>query len=229
MATLDHRDLQPELMDDADLPADSHRQALDALGRINRASAVSRQLWSLLRPLAPARILDLGCGGGDVTRALALRAASEGVDLRLHGVDMSPRAVGHARQAADRLGVAVTYDTLHTTDQALPTGHDVVMCTLLLHHLDERDAVQLLRSMAHAARRLVLVADLARSRTGLALAWAGTRLLTRSPVVHEDGVQSVRAAFTRAEALELAHRAGLATPVIRAAWPCRWVLTSSTS
>lgn len=229
MTTLDQRDLQPELMDDAELPADSHRDALDALGRINRASAVSRQLWTMLRPLAPARVLDLGCGGGDVTRALALRASREGIDLQFHGLDMSARAVDHARAAAASAHAPVTYDTLHVPADSLPTDYEVVMCTLFLHHLDDEQAVELLRSMARAARRLVLVADLARSRAGLALAWAGTRLLTRCPVVHDDGVQSVRAAFTPAEALALARRAGLDAPSIRSVWPCRWMLTSRTS
>lgn len=229
MPSLDRRDLQPELMDDAELSAERHERALVALGRINRASAVCRQLWPLIRPLAPARVLDLGCGGGDVTRELARRARDEGVDLELHGVDMSARAVGHARMRAEAAGVEVTYDTLSVPDAPLPAGYDVIMCTLLLHHLDDEEAVRLLASMARAARRLVIVADLARSRAGLVLAWAGTRLLTRSPVVHEDGVRSVRAAFTGREALELARRAGLPSPSVRRAWPCRWVLTSPAS
>ena len=51
--------------------------------------------------------------------------------------------------------------------------------------------------MADAAGRIVLVNDLVRSLPGfLLLAYPAPRLLTTSAVVHYDGPQSVRAAFT---------------------------------
>ena len=59
---------------------------------------------------------------------------------------------------------------------------------------------------------------------GLLLAWLGTRLLTRSPVVHVDSLRSVRAAFTRDEAAALATRAGLTSWRLTMHWPCRWRL-----
>ena len=76
-----------------------------------------------------------------------------------------------------------------------------------------------------AARRLLLVNDLERSLVGLLLAVAGTRLLTRSPVVHYDGPWSVAAAFTVAEARRLARAAGLAGARVTRCWPWRWQLT----
>src|SRR5439155_5927897 len=56
-------------------------------------------------------------------------------------------------------------------------------------------AVDVLRRMAGAARRLVLVNDLERSGVGLLLAIAGTQLLTRSPV--EIGRASCRESVKR--------------------------------
>ena len=49
------------------------------------------------------------------------------------------------------------------------------------------DVVRLLKGMAAKARCLVIVDDLIRSRLGYAMAWIGTRLLSRSWVVHHDG------------------------------------------
>jgi hypothetical protein len=73
---------------------------------------------------------------------------------------------------------------------------------------------------------MVIVSDLDRSRLGLLLAWLGTRLLTRSPVVHVDSLRSVRAAFTRDEAAALATRAGLTSWRLTMHWPCRWRLVA---
>src|SRR5207253_4164581 len=96
--------------------------------------------------------------------------------------------------------------------------------SLFLHHLDERQAIELLRAMACSARRLVLINDLVRSRTGYILAYLGTRLLSASDVVHTDGLRSVEAAFTLEELRALARRAALDRVRVTRHWPCRVLL-----
>ena len=78
--------------------------------------------------------------------------------------------------------------------------------------------------MAAAARRMLVVQDLARSRIGYSLAYVGLHLLTRSDVARTDGPLSVRAAFTPSEAVALARHAGLSANV-RRCWPRRYSLT----
>ncbi len=78
-----------------------------------------------------------------------------------------------------------------------------------------------------AAARLVLINDLARTGAGYLLAWAGCRVLSRSPVVHHDGPASVASAFTPDEALELAREAGLAGATVARRWPERFLLAWS--
>ena len=63
------------------------------------------------------------------------------------------------------------------------------------------------------------------TRHGRHLVEEGSRLLTRSPIVHVDGPLSVRAAFTVAEARQLAERAGLSGATIRRHWPQRFLLS----
>ena len=135
-------------------------------------------------------------GGGDVPIDLAKRARRAGLDVRIEGCDISPVAVAFAARAASEAGVPVRFFPLDALNEPLPEDYDVVMCSLFLHHLAEDEAVRLLRKMADAARSLILVNDLVRSRLGYWLAWAGCRLLSRSPIVHHDGPASVRAAFT---------------------------------
>ena len=107
----------------------------------------------------------------------------------------------------------------------IPEGYDVLTCSLFLHHLDEDEAVLLLGRMAAAANRLILVDDLARSRSGSWLAWLVCRALSRSRVVQYDGPASAAAAFTPAEALALASQAGLEGATIRRHWPSRFLLS----
>ena len=51
--------------------------------------------------------------------------------------------------------------------EALPSSYEVLCCSLFLHHLDESDAISLLRRMAAAAQNLVLVDDLVRGYSGI--------------------------------------------------------------
>jgi hypothetical protein len=75
--------------------------------------------------------------------------------------------------------------------------------------------------MREAARYLVLVDDLRRCVPGYWSAVVGTRLLSRSPVVHIDGPRSVRAAFTTDELADLAQEAGMSNGTVTQHWPWR--------
>lgn len=221
------RQREPEIMDSPQLAAARHRRALDALGRINLLSRSAAQLWTDIRSIDPCgrplRILDLACGGGDVAIALYRRAARSGVPVELSGCDVSQLAVARARERAAAAGVAVRFFRLDVLREPLPADLDVVCSTLFLHHLDDIDAVALLDKMSRAARRMVVVQDLERSRVGWLLAYLGVRLLSRSDVARVDGPRSVRAAYTRREALALARRAGIEARA-RRCWPLRFNL-----
>jgi SAM-dependent methyltransferase len=230
MPMLLERHRQPEIMDQSDLSPARHIQALQGLARINFLSASAGILWPelarLARSMAPRvpRILDVATGGGDVPLRLGRRARRAGLRFEIEGCDISPVAVEYARNQAARAGVPVRFFEQDALAGPPLGDYDAVTCSLFLHHLDEGSAVTLLRRMADATSRLVLVNDLQRSRTGLLLAHVAGHLLTTSDVVHVDGPRSVEAAFTLAEARVLAQRAGLAGARVRWRWPFRWLL-----
>ena len=212
----------PELMDDPAIDPVEHRAALEGLARINRISRSAGILWPAVKALARTnpgrtlRVLDVATGSGDVPLGLLQRAKRAGVALEIHACDISPTAIA---LAAPELH-AFPHDVIR---DPLPAGFDVVTCSLFLHHLSDEDAVTVLGRMKVAAP-LVLVNDLSRSRLGFAAAWVGCRVLTRSKVVRFDGPASVRSAFTPAEALVLAERAGLKGATVGRRWPFRFLL-----
>jgi SAM-dependent methyltransferase len=230
MPSLNQRRREPEIMDQPGLDPAQHARALRGLARINWWSASAGILWPPLAALARAerrtlRVLDLGTGGGDVPLRLWRRGRRSGVPLRLEGCDVSPVALAHAEAEARRRGADVRFFVHDALDGSALDGYDVLMCSLFLHHFGDDAARALLLRMGREAARMVLVNDLVRGWPGLLLAQAGSRLLTRSAVVHVDGPRSVRAAFTRAELAELAELAGLRGATVAWRWPWRMLLT----
>ena len=230
---LRHRHRERELMDAPGLDPTQHVQALEALAKVNRISGVAARVWKDVLHLSgergvpesgePLRLLDVACGGGDVMLDVARRARSADVPLEVHGCDVSPVALGHARGEAVRWGLIANFIERDVLSEGLPEGYDLVCSSLFHHHLSDADAVNLLRGMA-AAGDCVLVQDLLRSTVGYMLAWTGLRILSRSRVAHVDGPLSVRAAFNLSEVRSMAEEAGLAKAVIRRGWPERFIL-----
>lgn len=218
-------------MDDPSLDPALHVQALRGLARLNWWSASPQILWPpLLRwwrgeRRRQATILDLATGGGDVPLALWRRARRAGWEVKIAGCDRSAQAVDYARQQARRVGADVDFFVLDAETGPLPFGYDVVMCSLFLHHLEQDQAVGIMRRMGEAAGGLAMANDLERSLMGLALAYAGTRLLSRSPIVHTDAPRSVRAAFTVDEIRVMAAQAGWPRVTLNRHWPCRFLVT----
>lgn len=216
----------PELMDDPAIAAEDHLDALDALATINAMSRTAASLAAAVRRLAPPspdgaaplHVVDLACGGGDVTLGLARRL---GPGYRVTGIDISDRAVARARHVTATRGMAaVAFEPRDVVAEGCPPC-DVIVTSLFLHHLDDPIAAAVLVAMRGAARRGIVVSDLLRSRGGLWLAVLGTRLLTTSRVARVDGPLSVRAARTLAEHRTLCAAGGLDGARVRRIWPER--------
>lgn len=222
------RDLQPERMDDPTLPAEEHISALVGLSRINRLTSVSRPLYRRLRRYAqaiqrPLRILDVATGSGDLPIDWAQRARADGLEMEITAIDISDVALDFGRQRAAEAGVQIHFECRDCLQSRLPSGFDIVTCNLFIHHLDRASIVRLLQAMRSAADHAVLVCDLERSRLNLAAVWIAAHAVTRSPVVHEDAMLSVRAALTRTEFRDFAAEALDQSVSVIGLPPCRYL------
>lgn len=230
---------QAELMDDPGLPEAEHLHALGALARINALSRTANQIAaevasSVVRSgTDPVQVVDLACGGGDVTldcgrRLVRLLGGREivmvGVDFSRRGLERAAARITAARESYAGLPLRFTFVARDIVSSGcLPC--DVAISSLFLHHLDDEAVIRVLRSMADACRMGFVVSDLIRSRLGLALAVVGTSVLSRSRVARVDGPLSVRAARTPTEYRALLDAAGLASARIRRTWPERVLIT----
>jgi ubiquinone/menaquinone biosynthesis C-methylase UbiE len=134
------------------IPAAGHDRLLGLYDPLNWLLGTARhRAWLLedARIEAGARVLDLGCGTGDL--AIALKRSHPGA--RVHAIDPDPKALGRAREKAASAGLDVAFE--QGFGDALPypdASFEHVVTSLVLHHLEpaQKDA-----AMREVARVLV--------------------------------------------------------------------------
>jgi ubiquinone/menaquinone biosynthesis C-methylase UbiE len=157
-------------------------------------------------------ILDVGTGAADIPVALVASAAGNGRELRVTAVDSRPEILDAARAVNRRLAATPSVELVLGDGRSLPwpdRSFDVVHASLVLHHLEPRDAIAFLAEASRLARRGVVMNDLVRARHH----WLGARVLltlaTRNRYTRHDGPMSVQRAYTRVELRALMAAAGL--------------------
>jgi len=87
--------------------------------------------------LAGKRVLDVGCGGGILTEAMAARGAS------VTGTDLSEKSLRIAELHLLQSNAAVTYERVSAEDYAErhPGAFDVVTCMELLEHVPQPSSI----------------------------------------------------------------------------------------
>ena len=209
-----------ELLDGPLDDAEVLRGNLRDLRRINRllggtalsARALSRLLETTAVTVTAVRLLDVGTGAADIPLALLRRARRSQLPLSIVAVDARPEVLDAARAVDTALTLPGAPELAVADGRHLPwpaASFDVAHASLVLHHLEPRDAVAFLSELRRVSRHGVIVNDLVRSRAAWALAILGARLLTRNPLTRNDAPLSVRRAYTLPEVRELLRAAGL--------------------
>ena len=197
-------DLQ-ELMDDPDCD----RRALDRTFRrfalVNALVSGWRAVWRThLAPALPvsgrARVLDLGCGGGDLARSIVRWAAADGFDVEVVGVDPDPRAIAAAQRSAPR---GVTFREQSSGDLvAAGERFDVVVSNHVLHHLGDEERHGFLADSRVLASRRSLHSDIRRSAEAYRAYALASPIISAGTFVRVDGLRSIRRSFTLPELRE---------------------------
>lgn len=212
-----------ELMDADDLSTDVYAAVVGDLAKVNTLTLAARPTLGFLRRatkgLTRFRLLDVGFGDGDMLRRIARWSRRRGMEAELVGVDLNPRSAP-AALAHTPPDMAVRYVTGDYLDLA-GQGWDLVISSLVAHHMTPTQLVAFLRFMTREARIGWLVNDLHRHW----FAHRGFRVLATiarwHPIVRHDGTLSIARSYRPAEWAPILAEAGVSDARVYRAFPFR--------
>lgn len=192
----------PELMD-GDCSYEDFRDCLRSLEKINRWLLGYRPTLNWLEQLPhgqrdSSHILDVGSGGGDLLRQIARWARRRNIDVELTGIDLNPYAARAASESTPE-GLNITWVTGDAMLYQPEKPVDVVVSSLMAHHLESEEIVALLRWMEATAKIGWFINDLERSE----LSYRMFSWVRWHPIVQHDGPVSFRRAFRKEDWLHL--------------------------
>ena len=200
-----------EYLDDPALPPEVAKQSLRDIALANQyfggTRAVMSEMQSVFREMKRAGVsslslLDVGTGLGDIPVVISREARQRGLSVHAMGLELTPAFAKVAHQRVSTI-IAADARNLPLADNSV----DVITCSLVLHHLDDRDAIRMLRECDRVARRRVIVAELTRSWVAMGLLWLVSWVLRFHAISRHDGVVSIRRGFLISELRPLVSKA----------------------
>ena len=202
----------PEWMD-GDCSYQEFRDCLRSLEKVNRWFLGYRPTLAWLEQLphglrdpmhGPVHIVDVGSGGGDMLRQIARWARTRGIAVQLTGIDLNPYAARAAAESTPK-DLGITWITGDALTYQSETPIDIVVSSLMAHHLEEDEIATLLRWMEESVQAGWYINDLERAEWSSRLfGWVPWH-----PIVRHDGPVSFRRAFLQEDWVRLLAAADL--------------------
>lgn len=187
-----------EWMDTGNYSPECYQDCLYKLDRIGRLLGGDRATLASLKKLkkTPKTILDIGCGGG----IFSIRIAKMFPDSQVIGIDTSADAIAFANHQLHHFYPSIKNVTFNLTASQLnypSNAFDVVLSTLVLHHLTDLEIPQFLKDSFRIARHAVIINDLHRHPFAYASYFCIAPILFRNRMITHDGLLSIKKGFKK--------------------------------
>jgi len=200
------RSQEAELMDDFSMEGEMLRDALDKIASINQILGGNKLTLQGVKFLiaeiprtAIITIVDIGCGNGDMLRALADYGLKNDISFNLIGVDANDFTIKHAEHLSLNYP-NIKYKCEDVFSQQFTTlSYDIVLCTLTLHHFKDTEIINLMTVLHSKAAIGIVVNDLQRSAISYRLFQALCAVFRLNKMSRNDGLVSILRGFKREE------------------------------
>ena len=228
-----YRTDEPETMDDFAMEGEILRDALDKIAKINQLlggnQLTLRGVQDLIRNISKSneiRIVDVGCGNGDMLRTLADFGLKNNLKFQLIGIDANNFTVSHAQKLSEEYS-NISYQCEDVFDK--PFGelkYDIILCTLTLHHFKDNEIIYLLNVFNANANIGIVINDLQRSAVAYRLFQALCFVFRLNDMSREDGLISILRGFKKEELIKFSEKLNFSNYKIHWKWAFRyqWII-----
>ena len=227
-----YRSTEQEIMDDLSMEGEMLRNTLDQLAIINKRLGGNKATINGLHTLLKAKskdvvisIVDLGCGSGDMLRAVADYGRKNNFTFELTGIDANEYTVNYARQlSADYPEISYIKMDILSNEFSASTS-DVVIATLFFHHFSNEEITTILNRVVNKNRIGIIINDLHRSSAAYYLFKLISNFIS-NPMVRNDGAISVLRGFKKNELINISKKLNNTDSAIQWRWAFRyqWVI-----
>ena len=235
MGKFSQRSNEVEWMDDLNCSGEIVDQTLRELETINKwlggnhvtVNGIEKLLSQHKTQGNTIKIVDLGCGSGDMLKRIALWAKKKKIDLELIGIDANPSIVGFAEKNTANFP-EISYKAINIFgDEFQRMEFDIVTSTLFTHHFTSDELIGLLKAMANRAKLGIVINDLHRHWFAYYSIKLLTKLFSKSKMVQNDAAVSVLRAFKKRDIMDIMSASSLKLESLKWMWAFRWQIILS--
>ncbi len=219
-------------MDDFSLGGSQVEEALETIANINRYLGGNQLTINAVKkilpqnPSRPITICDVGCGNGDMLRALANYAQKNKLNIKLIGVDANPFTIKIAQEKSDAYpNISYICANVLENHELIPP-HDIALLTLFLHHFEEAEIPQIIQNSLTKSSLGVIINDLHRSAWAYYLFVAVCFVFRVNDLAKKDGLLSILRGFKKTELQNYAQKLNHHQHQIKWQWAFRyeWII-----
>lgn len=220
-----------ELMDDFSIGGELLKDTLNKLEKINRWLGGNRVSINALKSILKdhpkeieLKIVDIGCGHGDILRDVAKFGREKGYSMKLIGIDANPSAINYANELSLQFPELSFVSEDIFSENFKKREFDIVMSTLFLHHFKEEQLVSFLRNTLDQTKIGIVVNDLHRHRLAYYL-FMLLSIFIKNKMIVNDGLISVLRGFKRKDLIRISQKLKV-QPQITWKWAFRyqWII-----
>ena len=208
------RSAENEKLDDLNLCGENLHKALQSLAWINRwfgnHRAVMKAIYAVYKKNAePVRIIDLGCGGGDLILAVAKLLQQHKIEFTITGIDGNANSLAFAQKKFETFPQInfIQADLLSKDFSIKPC--DILISSHFIYHFSDDGLIDFLKSNLRLISTAVIFSELNRNRFAMRLFKFSSILLPISKLAKEDGLIAIKRSFTVKEWLSILQNTGI--------------------
>ncbi len=228
-----YRSDKSEIMDDFTIQGNVLKENLNEIAKINQllgGNQLTLQGFKKLIATVPKKnkikIVDIGCGNGDMLRIIADYGIKNDYDFELLGIDANNFAINYARELSIQYS-NISYSCENIFNEVFNEfKYDILLCTLTLHHFKYNEIIELMTVFNKNSKIGIIINDLHRSAISYRLFQILGIVFKLSSMSREDGLTSILRGFKKEELVNYSQEINLKDYTIQWKWAFRyqWII-----